>query len=752
MIRHYGTTSLWLAGGLLWLLAFGGRLLYIDQSQTSPFFDYPLVDAKTYTDAAERMALEGRWDGREAPFWQPPLYPYFLGFLYALDAPGYYLPRLVQAIISALNCVLLYLLGRRLFSASLGLGAAIAAAFYGPFIFFSAEFLPPSIALFFDLSLLLTLPWALAGRSRRLLIPGLCLGLSALTVANILLFLPAAFLWVVWQRRTAPWPQRLQSALPLLLGTFLVIAPVTLRNYLIGNDLVLISSNGGINFYLGNNPNSQETIRIQPGPAWRALVSRPHTEAGLTQASDQSDYFFAQSWDFIREEPGAWLWLMLNKTYLFWHGDEIGRNQDLYYARNFSPLLSLLMWKSTIAFPFGILSPLALLGIGWACYNRKQTGGGINLLLIYIGIYMLSVILFFPTARYRLPIVPPLLLFAAHAIATLYHLRHQITRIHLAFTTAALVALFVVCNFRVGQMNMAGDAETLHRLGFIYQQKRLPVNAIDSYERALALDPDIRAARFNLGALHAQRGHYDQAIIAYQNFVDRYPVHPEARYALGNAYLHVGRYPEAISQYNKLMELDAEVKQTAVQERLAYAHIQLNQFEAAATVYRGLIAQAPDSLHIRFRIGQLTEALGRPALAQREYEEVLQNNPNYAEARYHLARLLFAADKPAEAEAHLTHLVAANPNSVQSRWLLACHYAAQHQGAKALEQARAVLRIQPEHVQANRLAGHLQVILGDTLKGVESLDLFEKYYIEGRQQEILEILKDQWREELGEIF
>ena len=126
----------------------------------------------------------------------------------------------------------------------------------------------------------------MAGRPRRLLVPGFCLGLAALAVANILLFLPMALLWVIVARRALPWPRRLLNALPLLLGASLVIAPVTLRNYLIGDDLVLISSNGGINFYLGNNANYEETIRIPPGPAWRALVKptpnrKPWAYSGL---------------------------------------------------------------------------------------------------------------------------------------------------------------------------------------------------------------------------------------------------------------------------------------------------------------------------------------------------------------------------------------------------------------------------------------------------------------------------------------
>ena len=726
--------SVWLAAGIVWLAALGARLLYIEQSQASPFFDYPLVDAKTYADAAERMAVDGRWDGGDAPFWQPPLYPYFLGLLYALDGPGHYLPRLVQAAIGALNCALIYLLGRRLFGPGPGLAAAAAAALYGPLVFFDAELLPPVLALLFDLLLLLTLPWALTGRPRRMLVPGLCLGLAALAVANILLFLPAACGWVLWQRRALPWPRRLASGLPLLLGAGLAIAPVTLRNYLVGDDLVLISSNGGINFYLGNNPDYEQTISIQPGAAWRDLVSQPRRETGLTRASDQSYYFFARAWDFISTEPGAWAWLMLRKTYLFWHGDEIGRNQDLYYARNFSSLLSLLLWKSTIAFPFGIVGPLALVGSGLACRGERRSD--IDLLLLYTAIYALSVALFFPTARYRLPVVPSLLLFAAFAVAQLHRRR----------SAAA------VCNFRVGTMDMAGDGETLHRLGFVYQQKGLLANAIDAYEQALTRDPDIREARFNLAALHARRGRYDRAIAAYRDFVARHPDFPEARYALANALLQAERHREAIAQYRRLLDAGTDLQPMALRERLAYAHIQLDQFALAIEIYRDLVALAPDSLRFRLQLGQLSEALAEHERARRAYGEILRRDPARTEARYRLARLLFAAGTADSAAAHLEHLIADDPNSVDARWLLATHYASQRQGERALTQARAILEIQPGHLQANRLAGHLQVIRGDTLSGVENLDRFKQRYVEERQQELLEIVKEQWREQLKGAF
>ena len=108
------------------------------------------------------------------------------------------------------------------------------------------------------------------------------------------------------------------------------------------------------------------------------------------------------------------------KTYLFWHGHEVGRNQDLYYARNFSSLLSMLLWKSSIAFPFGVLAPLALLGIGLLWREGLHREPGSALLLLFLLSYALSVVLFFVTARYRLPVVPVLLLFAVHGVKWCY--------------------------------------------------------------------------------------------------------------------------------------------------------------------------------------------------------------------------------------------------------------------------------------------------------------------------------------------
>ena len=50
-------------------------------------------------------------------------------------------------------------------------------------------------------------------------------------------------------------------------GAGLAVFPVTLRNYVIGDDLVLVSAQGGANFYIGNGPDARGTRRKPPLPS-----------------------------------------------------------------------------------------------------------------------------------------------------------------------------------------------------------------------------------------------------------------------------------------------------------------------------------------------------------------------------------------------------------------------------------------------------------------------------------------------------
>src|SRR5688572_30164159 len=121
---------------VIFLVAFAVRLLHIWQLRSTPFFDTLLGDANGYDKWAVRLAA-GDWIGSDV-FYQAPLYPYFLGVVYAVFGRDLLVVRIVQAAIGSASCVLLALACARLFSKRVGLIAGLALALWAPAIFFDS--------------------------------------------------------------------------------------------------------------------------------------------------------------------------------------------------------------------------------------------------------------------------------------------------------------------------------------------------------------------------------------------------------------------------------------------------------------------------------------------------------------------------------------------------------------------------------------------------------------------------------------
>ena len=734
------------------------RLAYLGEIDGSPFFDAPVVDARTYADAARTFAA-GAWLGPDAPFWQPPLYPWFLGAVWSLLGVGWVAPRVLQALLGALTCLLLWRLGCRALTAPMGLAAALAAALWGPLVLFGGELLPAALAVPLDLAALLLLLRASeassrAALTRRALLSGAVLGAAALCVANVLAFVPVAAAWL-GRRRSAAASGGWLAAGMVVLGAALAVAPVTARNLLVGHDLVLISSNAGVNAFIGNNPDYDRTLEIQPGPEWVELVSRPRREAGEATPSGQSRWFLGRALEFAVTEPAAWLRLTARKACGFLHGAETGRNLDLYHARTWSGLLSALLWSRGLAFPMGVAMPLALLGVFLGWRGGRFRCPEARLLLWFAAVYAGTVIAFFPASRYRLPVVPVLLLLAALGAWELA------ARIRLGWRQAALpagvlLALGALCNVGAPAMDPEGGAGTQHRLGFVYQQKGMEANALRHYRRALQLDPSIREARYNLGALYARQGRFDRAAGEFETFVERFPDDPQGLLALGDARLREGRHTAALEAWEELLSHPRLAEARAlgavaagpagIHGRLAATRAQLGRLEEAEADYRSLLELAPDSLNARLQLGMVLEQGGRLAESEREYGRILAGDPGHADARIRLAHLLFRQDRPQEAKAHLARAVELRPGSIEARWMLAAQLIVEHRGPEALEQAEAILALDPDHLGATWIAGQLHQILGDSLAGAARIERLKRLHVDRRHEGFAESLKQGLRE------
>src|SRR5207249_3581276 len=165
-------------------------------------FEYPVLDEERYVEAAHKLAAGGL--AEDHAYFQPPGIIYVLAATFRVAGPGLAAPRYLQALASAVSCLLLFLVTRRLVGPRVALAACAIAALHGVLVFECYELLPPTWILLFDLLalwLLLeagdrgTLAWSFAA--------GVALGTSAVFSPTVLPFAAIAAVWLRRPRRIA---------------------------------------------------------------------------------------------------------------------------------------------------------------------------------------------------------------------------------------------------------------------------------------------------------------------------------------------------------------------------------------------------------------------------------------------------------------------------------------------------------------------------------------------------------------------
>lgn len=722
------------------VLALGLRLGYLFQAADSPFFDAPIVDARSYTEYARELTT-GTWAGRPMPFWQAPFYPYFLAVLFSLFGENYYLPRLLQALAGTATCLIVCTLGRTVFSPTVGWLAGLGAALYGPFLYFEGELLPTSWAVLFDAVLLLVLLWGQRrGGVLPALIAGLVLGLGTLAVPNVLLFAPVAAWWVY---RMATGRRALHVAV-FAVGLLLVVGPVTLRNRIVGNEWVLISFNAGVNFYIGNNPDYDHTVAARPGAGWSEVVDLPLREAGITQPGAGSSYLLGKAWEYIRADPSGYLALLLHKGYLFWHGAEIPRNTDLYAAAEYSPLLRLLLWKYGLAFPFGLVSALALLGAAYILLKPERRTPAAYLVLLFAGVYMLSVVLFFVTGRYRLPAVPCLLLLAAYGACTLGGLRRR----PLYLSAGALAGLLLITNAGTAATNQHVAAFHHYSLAAVYESKGMKTNALQHYRRAVELTPAHRRALLGLANMYGATQRYDDAAHTWRQFLDHYPDQDDVRLQLADFLRLRGQSQEAAVEYQKLLVRQPD--QAPLYLRLGRAEAAAGQRVQAEAAYRRALELGALSAH--YLLGQLYEAQGQLARAEQAYQQLIAHQPDHLAGLCHLADLLLKRGEAETAQNHLLAALALDPNNAHALRSMGTLEANQGQYRQALQRFERILQHHPRDLPARRSLSHLLLKTGQRDRADAEYAHYQRLKRQHRmQQQTLEKTKE-LADQLRQVF
>ena len=198
--------------------------------------------------------VEGR--GYLGSSYRPPLHPLFLAIIFYLFNKSIVIARFSQVVLSSVNVLVIYGIGKRIFNKNIGLISALIFSLYPTFIFYSHTLWPENLFnLIFTSSLYLIIRYRDEKLKRDLIFAGILWGLASLAKATTVHFIPFIFLWFIINEKYKKgfFKESVKEILIFSCFTFMVIAPWTYRNYLVHKHFVLISTNMGSMFRTGNN-------------------------------------------------------------------------------------------------------------------------------------------------------------------------------------------------------------------------------------------------------------------------------------------------------------------------------------------------------------------------------------------------------------------------------------------------------------------------------------------------------------------
>ncbi|MDI6751242.1 MAG: hypothetical protein QME07_00025 [bacterium] len=261
---------------------------------------------------------------------------------------------------------------------------------------------------------------------KNIALAGIPIGISALSRGIILVFVPFILIWMVLTLKLKLSTFKKIGFLCLII--LLTISPATIRNYLVSGKFVLISANGIVGVWLGNNPYSTAEYSCPP-PSYTEKITKRVEEEGEKVYSQEVI-------KFIKENPKEVAKLYLEKFLFFWSKEEVDNNINTSLQKGYS-----FIFKFPILLGFGFVAPLGLYGIILSLRRRAL------LLYLFIFAFMLSMLPFYILSRYRIAFVPILIIFAAFPIWWSYKkIKEKKIPIFLSSLILLLFAIVFVCS------------------------------------------------------------------------------------------------------------------------------------------------------------------------------------------------------------------------------------------------------------------------------------------------------------------
>ncbi len=349
---------------------------------------------------------------------RPPGFTLWLAFIYILTNNNVVAAQVVQAGLETLQCCLIYLLGRRLLSGSVGLTAAIVWSIYPASIIHSNLLFSEPLFNCLFLAGLVLLTSAKGRAVSGLAVVGVLWGWASLIKPLFFIAPIILIVWMVWN--STPLKDALRAAIIVAVPMICLAAPWVIRNSSVLHSSTL-ATHGGINLWIGNNENATGGYRFDEDTS---------PFAGITDEVERNKIGYSSAVQFIASRPLQFLLLLPKKVAFLFSSDSpsailLHSSTTEGTTASYSTIYRRTPVALHLAFnlPYATIMLLGILGIvGWPGEQRES----VRLFLIVIGYWIIVHAVFYATQRYRYPLMPFFTLAAAYAIVHFESVRENL--------------------------------------------------------------------------------------------------------------------------------------------------------------------------------------------------------------------------------------------------------------------------------------------------------------------------------------
>ena len=514
----------------------------------------------------------------------------------------------------------------------------------------------------------------------------------------------------------------------LAAGLLIGISPSVIRNAVVSNRFSLLSSQGGLNFYIGNGEGATGFYRFVPGitPTIRGQANdtrRVASQALGREVDDleASDYFTDLALSWMSAHPAGAALLLIRKFGWTFHAQHVPLPYSYpFYQYDFRTWLKYMPIGPSLLVPLGIVGLIFGRGPRSTVHRPQSATSKVpgprsrNLhepwtgddgpwtywvFASFVPAYAVAVALFLISERYRLPLLVPLAIGSGAAVDLFIRLAQQKAWRSFFAPVALAAALAVAVNTRaiaddgrwdeglrmaaqlviegrydeadawIGRLEantkQAGHAS--YTIGLQLLMKNQPARALKHLEKAAASGPKKPGTEYALGQALLGSGRTADAIPHLQFGFENGALLPMTGYHLAVALKETGRAAEAAAILPKIrMTEDATIEEWLTVGRLG---MELKTPDAATPYFQKAVELGPGNADARLQLGVNLVVLKRFADAARELSEAVRLDPKAAPGFAYLAYSEQQLGRMDDARTHLRAALSLDPNDPVARAL-----------------------------------------------------------------------------------